>query len=134
MEPDALTHTDGSLHPAETTRLIEQGAPREQGHYGFMLTDLYLYPLFSGQHVDLTAGKLTLAPKFKAPYVVPVLLSGVEGSLTSDQDGEYTLNIAFGKLTLPAGGLVADGIPYMQRVELAAGDSISWGGGTGGVN
>ena len=34
----ALTHTDGSVAPAETKRAIELGAPREQGHYGFMLT------------------------------------------------------------------------------------------------
>ena len=28
----ALTHTDGSVAPAETKRPIELGAPREQGH------------------------------------------------------------------------------------------------------
>lgn len=77
----ALTHTDGSIKPAETTRPIEQGAPREQGHYGFMLTDLYLYPLLSGQVVDMAAGTLELAPMFPAPYVMPVLISGVEASL-----------------------------------------------------
>ena len=43
------------------------GAPREQGHYGFMLTDLYLLPLLSGQVVDLPSGKLALAPKYPAP-------------------------------------------------------------------
>lgn len=66
----ALTHTDGYVAPAETTRPIEQGAPREQGHYmyGFMLTDLYLLPLLSGQVPDLPAGKLALAPKYPAPY------------------------------------------------------------------
>lgn len=45
----ALTHTDGSVAPAETNRPLELGAPREQGHYGFMLTDLFLLPLLSGQ-------------------------------------------------------------------------------------
>ena len=45
----ALTHTDGSVAPAETSRPLELGAPREQGHYGFMLTDLFLLPLLSGQ-------------------------------------------------------------------------------------
>ena len=45
----ALTHTDGSVAPAETNRALELGAPREQGHYGFMLTDLFLLPLLSGQ-------------------------------------------------------------------------------------
>lgn len=28
----ALTHTDGSVAPAETQRPLELGAPREQGH------------------------------------------------------------------------------------------------------
>ena len=41
-------------HP-ETTRPIELGAPREQGHYGFMLTDLFLLPLLSGQVVDMAS-------------------------------------------------------------------------------
>merc|ERR1712070_510270 len=60
----ALTHTDGSKQPAETTRAIELGAPREQGHYGFMLTDTYLYPLLSGQRVNMAEGKLLLEPYF----------------------------------------------------------------------
>lgn len=122
----ALTHTDGSIHPAETTRPIEQGAPREQGHYGFMLTDTYLYPLLSGQRVDMAQGKLWLTPRFKPPYVVPVLLSGLEASLASRAAGSYTLSVAFGQLALPAGGLVVEGVAYPHAVNLTAGQSVSW--------
>ena len=38
------------------------------GSSGFMLTDLYLLPLLSGQETDLPNGKLALAPKYPAPY------------------------------------------------------------------
>lgn len=122
----ALTHTDGSIQPAETTRPIEQGAPREQGHYGFMLTDTYLYPLLSGQRVNMAEGKLLLEPYFPPPYVLPVLLSGVEGSIASETAGSYTLSVAFGKLELPAGGLFVDGVAFKQPVNLVAGQNISW--------
>ena len=51
----ALTHTDGSMPHPETTRTIELGAPREQGHYAFMLTDLFLIPLLSGMVEDMAS-------------------------------------------------------------------------------
>eukprot|EP01043_Picozoa_sp_COSAG02_P052356 COSAG02_NODE_5625_length_4175_cov_1.715898_2_plen_186_part_00 len=123
----ALTHTDGSVAPAETTRAIELGAPREQGHYGFMLTDLYLLPLLSGQVPDLPHGKLALGPKYPAPYgPMPVLLAGLEASIASKVKGKYTLKVAFGSLKLPAGGLSADGIVCEKAVDLHAGEEISW--------
>lgn len=123
----ALTHTDGSVAPAETTRLIEQGAPREQGHYGFMLTDLYLLPFLSGQVPDLPAGTLALAPKYPAPYgPMPVLIAGVEASIASEAKGKYTLHVAFGSLKLPQGGLSADGVVCQKAVDLHAGESLSW--------
>eukprot|EP00966_Prymnesium_polylepis_P156971 3627146-Prymnesium_polylepis.1 len=123
----ALTHTDGSLQPAETNKTIELGAPREQGHYGFMLTDLYLLPLLSGQNVDLPHGRLSLSPKFTPPFVVPVLLAGMEGSLTSLATGSYELKVAFGRLKLPASpGLVVDGVPYGAALDLQMGQSVAW--------
>lgn len=64
----ALTHTDGSISPAETNRSLERGAPREQGHYAFMLTALHLHPLLSGQVTNLPAGRLSLRPRFEPPY------------------------------------------------------------------
>ena len=123
----ALTHTDGSLQPAETNKTIELGAPREQGHYGFMLTDLYLLPLLSGLNVDLPHGRLSLSPKFAPPYVLPVLIAGMEGSLTSLAKGSYELKVAFGRLQLPASpGLVVDGVSYGVAVDLRAGQSVAW--------
>ena len=125
----ALTHTDGSVAPAETHRALELGAPREQGHYGFMLTDLFLLPLLSGQVVDMAEGKLSLAPMFPAPYKMPLLISNCEGSISQAKaKGAYTLEIAFGSLKLPAGGLSVSGVAYEKAVDLEAGGSISWGG------
>ena len=92
-----------------------------------MLTDLYLLPLLSGQKADLSHGRLSLSPYFAAPYVLPVLLAGVEGSIASDAKGQFTLNIAFGTLKLPAGGLSVDGVAYTKAVDMKGGDVISWG-------
>jgi len=124
----ALTHTDGSMPNPETTRAIELGAPREQGHYGFMLTDLFLIPLLSGQIVDMASSgvQLQLNPMYPAPYTMPVLISGVEGSISATAGGKFTLAVAFGKLELHAGGLVVAGKPCAKAVSLEAGQSISW--------
>merc|ERR1712070_598480 len=57
----ALTHTQtGGTE-------LEHGQPREQGHYAFMLTDLFLIPLLSGQYVDMLQGTLSLRPRFDPP-------------------------------------------------------------------
>merc|ERR1712125_108538 len=110
---------------------LEHGQPREQGHYGFMLTDLYLLPLLSGQSVDLTRGALSLNPRFKPPYVVPVLLMMCEGSLTAhtpphDDGFVYTFEVAFGSLTLAPNGLSVGTCVYPEHVNLSAGQSLTW--------
>ena len=122
----ASTHTDGSISPAETTKAIELGAPRKQGHYGFMLTDLYLLPLLSGQFVNLADGVLSFDPLYSAPYVLPVLLAGVEGTIRSEAKGTYSLHVAFGSLNLPAHGLSIDGVKCDKVVSLSAGQSVEW--------
>ena len=127
----ALTHTDASMPNPETTRTIELGAPREQGHYGFMLTDLFLLPLMSGQVVDMAARgvQLSLRPIYPIPFKVPLLLLNCEGSLSAIQKGgqtQYTLAVAFGNLELHAGGLAVAGEPYKNKVSLAGGQSITW--------
>jgi hypothetical protein len=127
----ALTHSQ-----TEGTEL-EHGQPREQGHYGFMLTDLYLLPLLSGQNVDMSKGKLSLAPKFQAPYTVPVLISMCEAQLsaipssttagkTAPSGEKYTLLVGFGSLTLPVNGLTVSDCTYPHPVQLAAGQSVTW--------
>ena len=122
----ALTHTDGSLPPAETNRSMERGVPREQGHYAFMMTDLHLYSLLAGQTTHLPQGRLALAPRFAPPYVLPVLLAGMEGALTSRAKGNYSFVVSFGRLELPARGLSVDGVPYPHPVRLGAGESVAW--------
>jgi hypothetical protein len=92
-----------------------------------MLTDLYLLPLLSGLNVDLPHGRLSLTPKFAPPYVLPVLIAGMEGSLTSHARGSYRLDVAFGRLRLPASpGLVVDGASYGAALDLHKGQSVEW--------
>merc|ERR1711988_548660 len=92
----ALTHTDGSMPNPETMRSIELGAPREQAHYGFMLTDLFLLPLLSGQVVDMasTGVQLQFEPMYPAPYTMPMLISNCEGTISATVDGQFTLRVA----------------------------------------
>eukprot|EP00656_Telonema_subtile_P019767 TRINITY_DN20977_c0_g1_i1.p1 TRINITY_DN20977_c0_g1~~TRINITY_DN20977_c0_g1_i1.p1 ORF type:complete len:1000 (+),score=124.94 TRINITY_DN20977_c0_g1_i1:180-3179(+) len=117
----ALTHTQ-----TEGTEL-EHGQPREQGHYGFMLTDLFLIPLLSGQSVDMTQGKLQLDPRWKAtPYVVPVMIMGCHAALTSQSQNHFELKVGFGSLKLPAGGLSVGACVYSGAVALDAGQSVQW--------
>jgi hypothetical protein len=124
----ALTHTDGSAPDPETTRPIELGAPREQGHYGFMLTDLFLLPLLGGQAVDMASAgvQLSFRPRFPPPYALPLLILAVEGSVHASVDGSFTVAVAFGVLDLHAGGLAVDGVVCPGPVKLTAGQSISW--------
>eukprot|EP00038_Savillea_parva_P009621 m.184763 g.184763 ORF g.184763 m.184763 type:complete len:1027 (+) comp16225_c0_seq1:84-3164(+) len=120
----ALTHSE-----TEGTEL-EHGQPREQGHYGFMLTDLYLLPLLSGQSVNILEGSLTLSPRYPAPYVVPLLIMNCEATITAAEGSgsgqSYRLEIAFGTLTLPAKGLVVSGCACPDALDLMAGDSKEW--------
>lgn len=124
----ALTHTDGTNKNPETTRPIELGAPREQGHYGFMLTDLFLLPLLSGQTVDLgaTGVQLSFAPVYPPPYSLPLLVLGCEGTISAATNGTVTVAVAFGRLQLHAGGLSVGGRLYAGPVKLEAGQSVSW--------
>ena len=81
------------------------------------------------QVVDMADGKLSLAPMFPAPYTMPLLISNCEGSISQAQpNGKITLDIAFGSLKLPAGGLSVGGVVYEKAVDLEPGESISWGG------
>ena len=116
----ALTHSETEGNS------LEHGGPREQGHYAFMLTDLHLLPLLSGQRARLHEGTLAFAPVFAPPYSLPVLLLGTEGTLEADAAGRLTLRVAFGALQLPAGGLSVGGRAFAGAVDLGPGDSVSW--------
>ena len=84
--------------------------------------------MLSGQQTDVAHGSLSFAPLFPVPYAVPVLLPGTTGTLTASAgpNPKYTLSLAFGQLSLPAGGLVVSGSAYPHAFALAAGESVSW--------
>jgi hypothetical protein len=91
-----------------------------------MLTAQYLLPLLSGQQAALHLGRLSFRPIFAPPYALPVLLLGTEGALEADAAGGLTLRVAFGAISLPAGGLSVDGVAYAGAVDLGPGDAVSW--------
>lgn len=124
-----------ALTQTETAAVeLERGAPREQGHYGFMLTDLYLLPLLSGLRADLARRDqervLELRPAFAPPFVLPVLLAGCEASLTAASAGgaqyRFRLSVLFGRLRLPAGGLRVCGEAWPEAVALVEDQELSW--------
>jgi hypothetical protein len=91
-----------------------------------MLTDYYLIYALSGQQTNIPKGALTFAPLYPPPFVLPFGFMGTEGTLAADAAGRYTLSVAFGALSLPAGGLAVSGRACPQAVALAAGQSVSW--------
>ena len=90
------------------------------------MTDYYLPYALSGQQTDLPSGTLSFAPLLPCPMALPVGLMGVEGTLSCDAAGAWTLGVAFGALALPAGGLSAAGRAYAGAVSLGAGQSVTW--------
>ena len=95
-------------------------------HYGFALTAYWLLPSLSGQQTDLPNGKLSFAPVGPCPLSLPALAASLTGTISCDAGGTFTLAIAFGSLTLPAGGLSANGRVYAGVVNLGPGDTVSW--------
>ena len=63
---------------------------------------------------------------YAAPYTLPMLLANVEGSISATVGGNFTVAVAFGTLTLHAGGLSINGDVYPRAVNLAAGQSVTW--------
>lgn len=110
-----------------------------------------LYAL-SGQVTDIPGGRLAFAPAYPPPFRLPLLLAGTTGALVArvgpaaaapedaDEDADaveddapevavavtYTVEIAFGRLRLPAGGLSVSGHAYPHAVDLAGGQRLSW--------
>lgn len=95
-------------------------------HYGFALTAYWLLPALVGQRMDLPSGTLSFTPAIACPLRLPVLAAGLEAVLSCDDGGQYTLQVVFGGLELPAGGLSAGGRAYAGVVELGPGDAVSW--------
>lgn len=91
-----------------------------------MLTDYYVPYALSGQLTNIPAGKLTFAPLYPCPYTLPWAFMGTEGTLECAAGGSLTFSVAFGQVTLPAGGLAVSGSAYPTAVSLGAGESVSW--------
>ena len=90
------------------------------------LTHFYIHLALSGQQVNLPQGTLSFSPRYSAPFSLPLLLAGATGTVSAAADGTYTVALAFGALTLPAGGLSVNGRAYASAVSLVRGQSVSW--------
>lgn len=95
-------------------------------HYGFALTFYWLLPAIVGQQLDIAAGALSFVPTLPCPFRLPVHGAGLEATLACNAAGEFTLEVVFGALTLPAYGLSAAGRVYTGAVDLGPGDAVSW--------
>lgn len=107
----------------------QNGQPYITSHYGFLLPNYYLLPALTGQVTDVAHGSLTFAPRYPCGYVLPMLLAGTTGTIACSSSGStttYTVAVAFGSLSLPAGGLAISGSACPQVVSLGAGQSVSW--------
>lgn len=51
---------------------------------------------------------------------------GTEGTLSVAADGTRTFAVAFGRVSLPAGGLSVSGSAYNNPVELEGGEHVTW--------
>lgn len=87
---------------------------------------LYLLSALSGQQTAVDEGSLMLSPRYACPYTLPVTLAGTEAALKCDAAGRHSLTVAFGQLTLRAGGLIVSGNAYAEAVNLGPGESVSW--------
>jgi len=111
--------------PSDPSATIE-GMPYVTSHYGFLLTDYFLLPGLTGQQADIASGSLMFNPLYACPYALPLLLPGTTGTLTCAPGPAYTVTLAFGSLSLPAGGLVVSGLPCPKTVQLGQGESVAW--------
>ena len=117
----------GIISPADWGEdVFYHGQPYVTSHYGFMLTDYYLLPVLSGQQTNLQKGSLEFDPVYDCPFNLPLLLANTTGLLSCTASGSFTVEIAFGHLSLPAGGLVVNGRAYPYAVNLQQGGKVSW--------
>jgi len=101
------------------------GAPYVTSHYGFVMPDYFMLPLFSGQQTNFPRGTLSFSPVYPCPFNLPLLIANCTG-IVSCTNNAYTVFISFGSLSLPAGGLSVNGRAYPKAVSLEAGGSVTW--------
>ena len=95
---------------------------------------LYMLSALTGQQTSVSEGMLSLniSSHFMCPYILPVTLAGTEASLSCSLDtgnattSTYTVSVAFGHITLSAGGLSVNGVSYDDTVDIGPRQSVSW--------
>ena len=93
-------------------------------HYGMHMVAWHIPIAISGQQAALHNGSLTFAPKVKPPFVLPVFMPGVLGSLSATAGGSYTLALTVGELELDVLAVAGKAAP--GRVRVAVGKPITW--------
>jgi non-lysosomal glucosylceramidase len=106
------------------------GKPWVTSHYGFHMVLWHLPFAISGQYTDLAKGILSFSPKLRSPFILPVLIPNVFGSISStpllNGQSTYTFTLTVGKLSLNV--LAVDSVRYSGSVNLTAGQSVQWTG------
>ena len=81
-----------------------EGKPWVTSHYGFHMVLWHLPFAISGQYTDLNKGVLLFSPKLQSPFILPVLIPNMLGSISaislSSGHSAYTLTLVVGNLTL----------------------------------
>jgi non-lysosomal glucosylceramidase len=106
------------------------GKPWVTSHYGFHMVLWHLPFAISGQYTDLAKGILSFSPKLRSPFILPVLIPNVFGSISStpllNGQSTYTFTLTVGKLSLNV--LAVDSVRYSGSVNVTAGQSVQWTG------
>jgi hypothetical protein len=85
----------------------------------------------AGQRTELDKASLSFAPKVKAPFVLPIFMPGVLGTLSVTAGGQITVALTAGELSLEelAVGASAAPVEAGSRIRLAVGKPVTWQGG-----
>ncbi|CAF0731261.1 unnamed protein product [Adineta steineri] len=106
------------------------GKPWVTSHYGFHMVLWHLPFALSGQYTDLAKGILLFSPKLRSPFILPVLIPNIFGTISStpllNGQSTYTFTLTIGKLSLNT--LAINNAKYPSTVNLIAGQSIQWSG------
>ena len=85
----------------------------------------------SGQRTELDKASLSFAPKVKTPFVLPIFMPGVLGTLNVTTGGQITVALTVGELSLEVLAVGASAAPVEAdgRIRLAVGKPVTWQGG-----
>ena len=111
------------------------GYPTVTSHYGFHMVSWHVPLAISGQLADLSVPanrSLTFAPTVPAPYVLPLMLPGVLGTVSSPSPGKYQVALTVGALDLDV--LAVDGAAYPGHAAVVAGAApLVWSSAANGA-